>query len=257
MQHNVNNDVGNNVTTMRILILSIFIVAFCTGPVYADEAQDIARIKARLGEIFPQDPPESIKATPVPEWYEVMYGAEVLYLSADGRYVLQGSLIDLETREDLTEAARMRVRASILKDLDESQMIAFSPPDPRHTLTVFTDIDCGYCRKFHAEMEQLNGYGIKVRYMMFPRSGANTPSYQKAINVWCAEDQQTSMTRAKAGESVPQADCKNPVKAQLAMGKQLGVTGTPALFTEDGALIPGYRPAKDLADTLDSASETK
>ena len=242
---------------MRTLILSILMIAFCTAPVSADEAQDIARIKARLSEIFPHDSPESIKTTPVPEWYEVMYGAEALYLSADGRYVLQGSLIDLETREDLTESSRMQIRARILKELDESQMIAFSPPEPRHTLTVFTDIDCGYCRKFHAEMEQLNGYGIKVRYMMFPRSGANTPSYHKAISVWCAEDQQTSMTRAKAGEKVPQANCENPVKSQLAMGKQLGVTGTPALFMEDGTLIPGYRPAKNLADILDSAPETK
>lgn len=239
------------------LLLCFFTVALCAAPVYADEARDVAHLKARLSEIFPQDSPASIRPAPVPGLYEVIYGTEVLYLSSDGHYVLQGTLIDLESREDLTEAARTQIRAKVLKALDESQMIIFSPPKPRHTLTVFTDIDCGYCRKFHAEMEQLNSYGIKVRYMMFPRTGENTPSYRKAVDVWCAEDQQTSMTRAKAGESVPQIDCKNPVASQLSVGRQLGVTGTPALFTEDGTLIPGYQPAKNLADVLDSMSKTE
>ncbi len=135
-------------------------------------------------------------------------------------------------------------------------MIVFSPKEkPRHTLTVFTDIDCGYCRKLHAEMDELNSYGIEVRYMMFPRTGLNTPSYQKAVNVWCAKDQQVSMTKAKAGESIPQANCDNPIASQFDLGQQLGVTGTPALLLGDGSLIPGYRPAKDLAAILDEEAK--
>ena len=104
-------------------------------------------------------------------------------------------------------------------------------------------------------MDELNSYGIEVRYMMFPRTGLNTPSYQKAVNVWCAKDQQVSMTKAKAGESIPQANCDNPIASQFDLGQQLGVTGTPALLLGDGSLIPGYRPAKDLAAILDEEAK--
>ncbi len=241
---------------MHKLIVYVFVAAFCLNSAWAGEAEDIAKIKQRLTKLAPQDQPKSIKPTGVEGLYEVMYGAEVFYLSADGRYVLQGALVDLETNENLTEAARTRIRRELLNEMDESEMIVFSPKKPRHTLTVFTDIDCSYCRKLHAEMDQLNSYGIKVRYMMFPRSGVNTPSYQKAVNVWCSKDQQTSITKAKAGESVPEANCNNPVESQWLLGQQMGVTGTPALLMEDGTLVPGYRPAKDLAAALDSMSKT-
>ena len=225
---------------------------FCITSTWAGEKEDIAKIEARLERIAPQDKPESIKPTAIPGVYEVSYGSEIFYFSADGRYVLQGSLVDLDTNVNLTEATRTTIRSRLLSDLDESQMIVFSPDKPRHILTVFTDIDCTYCRKFHSEMDQLNSYGIKVRYLMFPRTGVNTPSYQKAVNVWCADDQLISMTRAKAGEDVPRASCDNPVKSQMLIGQKMGVNGTPALVLNDGTLIPGYRPAKDLANILDS-----
>jgi len=240
---------------MRKLIVCILLSAFWICSAWAGEAEDIAKIKERLAKLVPQEQPGSIKPTVVQGLYEVMYGAEVFYLSADGRYVMQGALLDLETNENLTEAARTDIRVKLMKELDESQMIVFSPDKPRHTLTVFTDIDCGYCRKLHAEMDQLNSYGIKVRYLMFPRSGVNSPSYQKAVNVWCSKDQQTSMTKAKSGESVPKANCDNPIESQWLLGQQMGVTGTPALLMEDGSLVPGYQPAKELAATLDSKSK--
>lgn len=222
----------------------------------AGEAEDIAKIEKRLNELAPQEKPSSIKPSVINGLYEVMYGSEVFYFSADGRYILQGSLLDLETNINLTDAAKSAVRKNMLEELDESEMIVFSPKKPRHTLTVFTDIDCSYCRKLHSEMGQLNSYGIKVRYMMFPRNGINTPSYQKAVSVWCSNNKQTSLTKAKAGESVPHANCKHPVDEQFLIGQKFGVTGTPALLFEDGTLLPGYRPAKDLATTLDSVSNT-
>ena len=241
---------------MRSFIPYIFIVAiFCACPAWADEAKDIANIRERLDQLELQEQPDSIKATAVQGLYEVIYGTEVFYLSEDGRYVLQnGSLLDLETGKNLTELARAGIRKELMRNLDESQMIVFSPDKPRYTLTVFTDIDCGYCRKLHREIDQLNSYGIKIRYMMFPRSGVNAPSYKKAVSVWCSEDQQTSLTRAKAGEDVPPENCNHPVSSQLLTGQRLGVTGTPALFMEDGTLIPGYRPAKDLAAIMDATA---
>ena len=240
---------------MYKLIISFVIAIFCVQIVTAGEAEDIAKIAERLEKLAPQDKPESIKPTAINGLYEVVFGSDIFYTSGDGRYVLQGSLVDLNTNENLTETTRTEIRKELMGKLDESEMIVFSPEKPRHTLTVFTDIDCGYCRKLHAEMEELNSYGVKVRYMMFPRSGPDTPSFQKAINVWCAKDQQVSMTKAKAGESLPQANCDNPIAAQFNLGQQLGVTGTPALLLGDGTLIPGYRPAKDLAAMLDEEAK--
>ncbi len=240
---------------MRTLFLYGLFLIFCANVVWADEAEDIAVIKARLEKLAPQDQASSIKPTVLPGIYEVTYGAEVFYFSADGRYVLQGVLVDLDTNENLTETARIDIRTNLLKELDESEMVVFAPKKQRHTITVFTDIDCGYCRKLHSEMDQLHSYGIKVRYMMFPRSGVNTPSYQKAVNVWCNKDQQSSMTKAKAGETVPEAQCNNPVEEQMLVGKQMGVSGTPALLLENGTMIPGYRPAKELAEMLDSVAK--
>ena len=237
---------------MRIFLVSFILAIFSIGALSAGEAEDIAKIQERLGKLAPQEKPGTIKPTKVDGLYEVMYGAEVFYFSADGRYVLQGSMVDLDTNENLTETARVSIRSDLLSKLNKSEMIVFSPENPRHSITVFTDIDCGYCRKLHSEMDQLNSYGIEVRYMMFPRSGVDTPSYQKAVNVWCSKDQQASMTKAKAGEDLPEAKCDNPVEAQLLMGQKLGVNGTPALFMDDGTFVPGYRPAKELAAMLDS-----
>ena len=236
---------------MYKLIIYLVLLLFSSQIAVADESEDIANIMERLEKLAPQDKPDSIKPTAVDGLYEVIFGSEIFYVSSDGRYVIQGALLDLNTNENMTETTRATLRKTAMNQLKESEMIVFSPEKPRHTLTVFTDIDCGYCRKLHSEMDQLNSYGVKVRYMMFPRSGPNTPSFQKAVNVWCAKDQQVSMTRAKAGESVPQANCDHPINSQFSAGQQLGVTGTPALLLDDGTLIPGYRPAKDLAAMLD------
>ncbi|MEJ2115923.1 MAG: DsbC family protein, partial [Gammaproteobacteria bacterium] len=207
---------------MYKLIISFVITIFCTQTVWAGEAEDIDKITERLGKLAPQEKPESIKPTAISGLYEVVFGSDIFYSSADGRYVLQGALLDLDTNENLTETTRTDIRKRLMSKLNSSEMIVFSPKEkPRHTLTVFTDIDCGYCRKLHAEMDELNSYGIEVRYMMFPRTGLNTPSYQKAVNVWCAKDQQVSMTKAKAGESIPQANCDNPVASQFNLGQQL------------------------------------
>jgi len=239
---------------MPLPLVGFLLLVCCTGYAWAGEAEDIANIRERLERLVPHEP-SSVRPSAVPGLYEVMYGAEALYLTGDGRFVLQGDLMDLDSGKNLTESARTGIRKQLIDGMDESEMIVFSPANRRHTLTVFTDVDCGYCRKMHAEMDQLNSYGIAVRYLMFPRSGVDTPSFDKAVSVWCANDQRDAITRAKAGEQVPEADCDNPVEAQWLLGQHMGVAGTPALFTEHGTLIQGYRPAKQLAAALDSMAE--
>jgi thiol:disulfide interchange protein DsbC len=231
---------------LAILLLAFFIVGIAqAAPLDGTEA-----IRARLHALIPDLRPDSIKPTPVDGVYEVRYGAQVLYLSGDGRYYFRGNLMDLKQHKDLTEAARSKARVDMLSKVDERQMIVFSPKNPKYTITVFTDIDCPYCRKLHFQIAQYMSEGIKVRYLAFPRAGVNSPSYDKAVNVWCADNRRVALTRAKRDEPIPHKTCKNPIKAQMKLGRLLGVSGTPAIVLENGEMIPGYQPPRVLAAAL-------
>jgi thiol:disulfide interchange protein DsbC len=197
----------------------------------------------------------AIKPTAIPGIYEVSHGTYFAYVSADGRYMLRGDLIDLETDVNLTEARRNSARAEQLASLGEDNMIIFGPSkkDAKHEITVFTDIDCGYCRKLHSEMAQLNELGVRVRYVFFPRGGPGSQSWKKAEDVWCADDRNSALTAAKAGQTIESKACgTTPVSEEWELGQQFGVRGTPAIITSDGALIAGYLPASQLVARLDS-----
>jgi thiol:disulfide interchange protein DsbC len=216
----------------------------------AESASHDAIIKSLKG-VFPGVTPSEINPSPMAGVSEVLIGPRLFYISNDGKYLLQGSLIDIATRTDIGEERRNGIRRDAVNDLGEENMIVFPAKDSRHTITVFTDIDCGYCRKLHDEIDQYNARGITVRYLAFPRSGVGSASYNKAVSVWCEKDRQTAMTRSKAGETLPKADCDNPVKDEYELGQMLGVNGTPAIILEDGSLLPGYIPPAKLAKALD------
>jgi len=214
-----------------------------------------AAIKKSLGAVLPGVSLDNISPSPVSGVSEVQVGPRLFYVTNDGKYMLQGSLIDLETRVDVSEERRKGIRLDAINAVGEDQMIIFPAKESRHTITVFTDIDCGYCRKLHKEIDQYNANGITVRYMMFPRSGVGSPSYNKAVSVWCEKDHQDALTRSKAGEELQAGtDCANPVKQHYELGQLIGVRGTPALVLDDGEMLPGYVPAVKLAKALDSGS---
>ena len=211
-------------------------------------------ITKSLSSIFPGVTPDEITPSPMEGVSEVLIGPRLMYISNDGKYLLQGSLIDLKTRTDISEERRNGIRLDALKELGEEKMIVFPAKEQKHTITVFTDIDCGYCRKLHGEMDKYNAEGITVRYLMFPRAGVGSPSYNKAVTVWCSKDQLDAMTRSKSGENLPNASCDNPIKEEYELGQLLGVQGTPAIIMEDGAMLPGYVPAARLAKVLEAGS---
>jgi thiol:disulfide interchange protein DsbC len=196
--------------------------------------------------------PTSIVKSPVEGLYEVTVPPRIFYVSADGRYVLLGNLIDINSRKNLTQEKEGLARVAALDKMGEASMIVFAPKNVKHTITVFTDIDCGYCRKLHNEIEQYNKLGIKVRYMAYPRAGIGSGSYKKAVSVWCAKDKNKAMTTAKNGGNVPSRECDNPVEQQFQLGQELGVNGTPALVLENGQIYPGYAPANKLIAVLES-----
>lgn len=208
-------------------------------------------LKAKLEAMLPGINVESLTPLDGTGLYEAVVDGELVYFSKDGRYVFQGDVIALESRENITATKRLDMKQKVLASLNEDDMIVFEPKDTQYTLTVFTDIDCGYCRKLHEQMSAYNDLGIKIRYMAFPRSGPDSDSFNKAVSVWCAEDRQQAMTDSKLGTNLATKDCQNPVRAQFEVGRRLGVTGTPALFLESGQLLPGYIPPMRLKQILD------
>jgi thiol:disulfide interchange protein DsbC len=156
--------------------------------------------------------------------------------------MLQGSLIDLKTRKDISEERRNDIRLDALNELGEDKMIVFSPKTKQHSMTVFTDIDCGYCRKLHGEMDKYLDKGIEVRYMMYPRAGKNSEAYKKAVAVWCADDKRDALTKSKKGKAIPMKTCDNPIDSHMALAKDLGLRGTPLVVLDDGTIQPGYIP---------------
>jgi len=219
----------------------------------ADASAKMAHLKAKLKGKFRSDP-TSIKESKLPNIYEVMYGTEVVYFSEDGNYFIAGDMIELNTRTNLSDLAKESVRIGIMEQ-EDFKPVVFKAKDEKYKLTVFTDIDCGYCAKLHREMADINDKGITVEYLMFPRAGLQSKSYEKAVSMWCSEDQKTAMTDAKERREIASKTCENPVAAQYALGQEVGVTGTPALVTSSGKLIPGYMPADRLAAVL--AAEVK
>lgn len=200
---------------------------------------------------------KDISDSPVTGVYQVAVGANVAYVTADGRYIIRGDIYDAATSANLTEDTRAQARVAMLDGVDPASMIVFKPADGnvKHTVTIFTDIDCGYCRQFHREIDQVLALGIEVHYLFYPRTGPNTESWTKADHVWCAADHNAALTRAKLGGEVPDASCSNtPVESHYALGQRIGVRGTPAVFNEKGDLIGGYLPPATLATVLDDPS---
>ena len=194
---------------------------------------------------------EDVRLTPVSGVYEVTHGADISYLSSDGRYAILGDMVDLDADANLSEDRRRGIRARLIETVPENEMLVFSPKDPKYTITVFTDIDCGYCRRMHSQVAEYNKLGIRVRYMFFPRSGPDTESWHKAESVWCASNRNDALTRAKNGENIKSPKCPTEIiKRDYELGTKLAVTGTPAIFLSSGEMLAGYAPPNELVKYL-------
>lgn len=192
---------------------------------------------------------------PVADFYQVQVEAgPLLFVHSSGDYFFQGDLLQIQSGQivNILETQYVEERRAVFQGRSTEDLIVFKPEaETAAIINVFTDIDCGYCRKLHREVPELNAMGIEVRYLAFPRAGIPSESYNKIATAWCAENKQAVMTELKAGKSVPTAICENnPVAAHLELGQKIGVSGTPAIVLMDGTMIPGYQPAADLAALL-------
>jgi len=236
--------------TIKTIQVFLFCLVLSIPLVQADETIDTMTLRIALDNIFPGKIPDSLSKTDLPGIYEVSYGTIVLYFNKDASLMLQGNLIDMKSRVNLTEKKRSASRISLINAMSEDSMITYPAKNEKYKVTVFTDVYCGYCKKLHSEMAKYNDLGITVRYMAYPVMSSS--SYDTLVSIWCNKDRNKAMSDAKAGKNIEKATCANPVAQQLELGKKLGVSGTPAIFLSDGSLLPGYVDAAQLKAQLDA-----
>ena len=212
---------------------------------------DDAAIRATMKKVLPDMPVDAVTPAPFAGFSEVAVQGRVFYVSNDGRLLLHGNLLDVARNENLTRLSEGTLRRSELDAVGAERRIIFAAAKPKHRITVFTDIDCGFCRKLHSQMADYNAAGITVEYLFFPRTGPGSESFEQAVAVWCADDRRAALTQAKSGTVFAHANCKNPVASDYALGQRVGVDGTPAIYAENGVQIGGYLDPAEMLARLD------
>lgn len=245
-------------TLSRTLLIAALCLAGLVVTAFRAGAADTATMEqvrqrleaARPGLVLDIQPSPQIKG-----FYSVtLAGGTKAHVTADGRFLLPADVWEVrdEGLVNLTEAARETDRARMLAAVDTEEMTVFSPSGAvRAHVNVFTDVDCGYCRKFHQEVPALNDMGIEVRYLAYPRAGLQSAAYNKLVSAWCSSDPKSALTRLKAGQSIPPRTCENPVSRHYSLGQRAGISGTPAIITTDGRIVGGYLEADRLAAALE------
>ncbi|MDI1231587.1 MAG: DsbC family protein [Methylobacter sp.] len=240
---------------MKKIIMSaaLSLLGLTLSVVHADENA----IRQALAKSMPSVTVESVKPSEISGLFEVTVGGNIFYVSGDGKYLIQGHLVDVAARTDLTEEKLSGTRKQAIEKLGLDKMIVFKPKISKYTVSVFTDIDCGYCRKLHSEIDQYMAEGITIQYLFFPRAGKGSDSYSKAVSVWCAADRKAALTAAKKGDKLEAKTCDNPVDQHMQLAEDFEVKGTPMIVTEKGNIFPGYLPAKQLIEALEDERNPK
>ena len=218
----------------------------------ADDAEKVVR--ETFKKISPNSNPTSVTKSELPGFYQVLVDASVYFISADGKYLIRGNVFDIASHEDVGEKQVAALRRTVLAKIPASKQIVFAPAKPKYTVTVFTDVDCPYCREFHKKIDDYNKLGIAVNYVFYPlpiHPGAD----KKAEAVWCSANRNASYTDAMAGKDPGKKTCENPIAELTDIGKAMGVDGTPAIFTPEGDHVGGYVPPDQLAAKLDQLAQ--
>ncbi len=246
-------------TSFTATLVAAGTLFLAAAPIAADGAdaaaadEKLENVRSKLSGMFEQIEPEHINPSPIEGWYAVQKGSIIAYVSDDGRYLLQGDLIDLDTEVNLSEASRNSARRDMLANLDQDELITFSPAEVKHTVTVFTDVECTYCRRLHSQIDQYLAHGIEVRYLLYPRYGPASQSWNTSEEIWCASDRNKALTAAKLDRKFESSACDaSIVQDHYNLGQQVGLSGTPAILLADGTLISGYLPPDTLKERLEN-----
>jgi len=228
----------------HLSLLFLMIFSLLTTITVSAEPGDVEKLKQALAKSMPGVKPTKISETPVSGLFEVVVGSQVVYMSVDARYMIEGDLYDLKTKENVSEASKSVIRKAAIDELGSANMLVYKPETVKNTITVVTDIDCPYCRRLHSEIPDYMKNDVEVRYVFMPLKGA--ADMKKTVSVWCADNRQAALNIAKAGGDVEEKTCENPIKEHLQLAHDLGVRGTPAIVLENGEMLPGYVPVDKL-----------
>lgn len=235
---------------MNRILPALVLLTLCTGCAQAEDSK-VEKTRDKIVASMPGIKKENVTPSVAPGLWEIRKGSDFGYVTSDGRFLIHGDMVDLATGEEVTENQRQVARLDLLKQFGPDSVIEFAPKDPKYVVTVFTDVDCGYCRKLHSEIDQYEAEGIAIRYMFYPRSGPNTESFSKAEQVWCSVDRKAALTQAKRGTPLMvSANCPNPVQKHYDAGEALGINATPMLVLPDGEIVRGYLPPQALLQHL-------
>ena len=235
---------------LKLLAVSSLLASLSFTALASEE--NVAKLKTKLESVL------GLKVTEVNklatnDLYEVLTDRGLLYVSGDGRYVLQGTVYDLDNKQDITKQKMASIRAGKMDNYADS-MIVYPAKNEKYQVTVFTDVDCGYCQRLHSQMADYNKLGITIRYLAFPRGGPRSPAWGKMQSLWCSDNQHQAMNELKSGSKIAQATCDNKVAEHYQLGIEFGVNGTAALILDDGTMIPGYQPPEQLFEILSAGS---
>jgi thiol:disulfide interchange protein DsbC len=227
-----------------------------SAPVLAADDAALEEVRAKMNAMFQEIAPENINRSPVDGWYTVQKGSVVAYVSEDGRYLLQGDMIDLDNQVNLSEQTRNSARREVMSSVEDDQTIMFSPAEVKHRVTVFTDVDCTYCRKLHSQIDEYLAAGIEVRYLLYPRNGPASRSWTTSESVWCARDRNAALTAAKMDRDFESQKCDaSTISKHYLLGQNVGLSGTPAIVFDDGTLVSGYLPPATLVSRLQAMQQ--
>ncbi|MBS0379831.1 MAG: DsbC family protein [Proteobacteria bacterium] len=230
--------------------------ALSAGLAWSQQPDESADARAELAKHLPGAKADDLRVSPIKGMYEYTKGTDIAYVTADGKYAINGDLYDVAKDQNLSDARRRELRNNMLAAYPESQMLVFGPKDPKYTVTVFTDVDCAFCRKLHSQIAEYNRLGIRVRYLLYPRTGPNSEAWTKAEQVWCSSDRNDALTRAKLGQELKVKPCAdNPVARSYQLGQDFALQGTPAIVLANGDLLPGYVPPDVLVKDLQEAAK--
>lgn len=236
---------------LLIPFLAAAAMIFVAVPAVAEGDAQLELVRKKVDAMFDMISPEDVKTSPVDGWYTIQKGAITAYISSDGRYLLQGDLIDLENQINLSEASRTESRRELMATVSDDEVISFTPSEVKYSVAVFTDVDCTYCRRLHSQIEEYMAHGIEIRYLLYPRNGPASKSWSIAEEVWCASDRADALTLAKLDREFESSKCNSSiVQDHYVIGRDVGLNGTPAIVFDDGTLIGGYVPPDQLAARL-------
>lgn len=229
---------------MKLLPLFLLITSLTSPFAVSAEVADTEQLKQALAISMPKVKPSKISKTPIEGLYEVIVGTQVVYMSVDARYMIEGDLFDLKTKQNYSEEAKSVIRLAAMDKLGTENMLVYRPKNVKNTITVVTDIDCPYCRRLHNEIPDYMENDVEVRYIFMPLKGS--ADMKKTVSVWCSDDQQMALDIAKSGGDVEEKTCDNPIRAHMKLARELDVRGTPAIILDNGQMLPGYVPVDKL-----------